>query len=228
MIETVGFDALQCNRDLLLYTPFREGAGAITRDWAKPYHPLALGGTPTWTHLDNDLTVLDFDTPDEVTCAGADSADLDFTSEDFSLAAWAYHDNVTSAHVIMNRGQLNVCGWEWYTAVNNLALRTNQAASREGASAIGCIVIGLWQFLAVTRTGLVAQVYVNGLPVPTVHTANGMLDPVACGAQTFRIANNPHTNYFDGKLWGARAWSRKLEASEMLAMFEAERDLFGV
>jgi len=228
MSTNVGFDNARYHHQLLLYLPFREGAGTMTRDWAKPYHPLAFGGTPTWTNLDNDLTVLDFGDFDEITCAGADSADLDFTSSDFSIAVWAYHDDISSAHVICNRGQLNACGWEWYTAVGNLALRTNQAGSREGASGVGCVTTGEWQFFGVTRTGLVAQMYAGGEAYATIRSANGMLDPVACGAQTFRVANNPNTNYFDGKMWGLRIWDRLLSAGEMLALFERERGLFGV
>jgi hypothetical protein len=189
---------------------------------------MALVGTPTWTNLDNDLTVIDFGNLDEITCSGADSADLDFTSDDFSLAVWAYHDDIASAHVICNRGQLNACGWEWYTAIGNLALRTNQAGSREGASAVGCITTGAWQFLGVTRDSLVAQMYFNGGAYETAHSTNGMLDPVACGAQTFRVANNPNTNYFDGKMWGLRIWHRVLAAAEMAHLFNQERVLFGV
>jgi hypothetical protein len=231
MSTVAGFDRLSYHRDLLLCLQLREGDGTMTQDWAKPYHPMTLGGAPAWTHLDNDLTVLEFvpATFDEISCPGADSADLDFTSGDFTLAAWAYHDDVGSAHVIFNRGSLNTCGWEWYTAMNNLALRTNQLGSREGASGIGCITTGEWQFLATVRTGLTAAMYLDGEPwANTVHTANGLLDPVACGVQTFYVGNNPHTNYFDGKLWNARIWNRALGSNEIAALYEIERDLIGV
>ena len=223
-----GFDNIRYDHDLLLCLPFREAAGTVTRDWSKVYRPMTFGGAPTWTNLDNDLTVLDFADPAEITCPGADSADLDFTSGDFSLAVWAYHDDIGSAHVIANRAQLNACGWEWYTATGNLALRTNQAASREGAAAVGCIVTGTWQFLGVTRIGLAAQMYIAGQPFETSHTDNGLLDPVACGVQTFRVANNPNTNYFDGMMWGLRIWNRALAAVEMATIYDTERDLFGV
>jgi hypothetical protein len=228
MSTAIGFDNVHYNQGLLLSLPFREGAGTTTRDWAKPYHPLAFGGTPTWTNLANDLTVLDFGNLDEITCPGADSTDLDFTSGDFSLAAWVKHDDASMAHVILNRAQLDVCGWEWYTAVGNIALRTNQAGSREGAAAIGCVETGQWQFFCVARYALTAQMYVDGVPVETIYSTNGMLDPVACGAQTFRVANNPHSNYFDGMMWNPRAWNRLLSRNEILAIYEVERGLFGV
>ena len=227
-MTTTGFDKKRHNQDLLLFLPFREGAGVITQDWAKPYHKMTFGGTPTWTNLDNDMTVLDFGNLDEIACTGADSADLDFTSEDFSLAAWAKHDDISGAHVIFNRGQLNACGWEWYTASGNLALRTNQAASREGASGIGCVTTGTWQFFVATRSGLVAQMYKDAETVAMLHTANGLIDPVACGVQTFRVANNPNSNYFDGMLAWVRVWKRKLSLPEIRSMLEAERGLFGV
>jgi len=222
------FDLAPYHRDLLLCLPFREGAGTRTQDWAKPYHPMIFGTTPTWTTLDNGLAVLDFTSPDQLQCAGADSADLDFTSEDFSLAAWAYHDNLSSAHVLFNRGTVNTCGWEWYTAVGNLALRTNQAASREGVSGMGCVALNTWQFLLTTRSGLVAKMYANGEQVVATSTDNGLLDPIACEAQTFLVANNPNSNGFDGMLWNLRIWRRALSASEVKGIFEAERDLFGV
>lgn len=224
-----GFDNVRYNQDLLLSLPFREGTGTITRDWSKVYRELALVNTPTWTNLANDLTVLDFNgTNEELTCPGAATADLDFTTESFTVLTWAYHDDVGSARVIMNRGQLNACGWEYYTASGNLALRTNQAGSREGASGMNLIVTDTWQCLAMVRDGLVGQAYLNGEARFTLLSDNGLLDPVGCGAQTFRVGNNPNGNYFDGCLWNPRIWNRAITAKEMTAVFEAERHLFGV
>lgn len=224
-----GFDNSELNYQLLLSLPFREGADVVTRDWSKAHREFALVSTPPWTNLDNGLTVLEFVAdPDALTCPGADSADLDFTSEDFSLASWARHDDIGSAHVIMNRGVLNTCGWEWYTASGNLALRTNQAGDREGASGLGFVVTGTWQFLGMVRDGLVGRAYLNGVERGTLQTDNGLLDPVACGVQVFRVGNNPHNNSFDGYLWNPRVWDRIVSSSEMLAIFESERDLFGV
>jgi len=225
----MGFDNWSPNFQLLLSLPFREGTGVVTRDWSKAYREFALVDAPPWRNLDSDLTVIEFiDIADELTCPGADTADMDFTSEDFSLLTWAYHDDATSAHVIMNRGVLNACGWEFYTAANNLALRTNQAGSREGASGMGFVTTGMWQLLGMTRNGLVGTAYLNGVEQVITHTVNGLLDPVACGGQTFRVGNNPHSNVFDGKLWNPRVWDRIVPADEMLVMFEAERHLFEV
>ena len=229
MHHTRGFDSIPYNHELLLSLQFREGTGTLTQDWAKPHHPMTCVGAPAWDTLDSGLGVLTFDgDDDEVQCPGANSADLDLTTENFTLAAWAYHDNMSTSRVIMNRGTLNTCGWEWYTANSNLALRTNQAASREGASGMGFIITDTWQFLVMVRTGLVGLAYLDGVAMFTSQTDNGLLDPVACGAHTFRVGNNPHDNYFEGDLWNTRIWPRVLSASEVQAIFEAERNLFGV
>ena len=226
----IGFDNIRYDHDLLLSLQFREGtAVSVTQDYAKPYHPMTMVGPPTWANLGNDLSVLEFNgTTAEITCPGADSADLDFTTSDFTVAVWAYHDDISTARVYMNRGTLNTCGWEFYTAVNNLALRTNQAGSRQGASGMGFVVVGDWQFLVMVRDGLAGRSYLNGEARYTLQSANGLLDPAACGAHTFRVGNNPHGNYFDGKMWNPRVWKRALSAAEVRAIFETERDLFGV
>jgi len=228
--DVKGFDRWY-NQEILLSLRFSEGTGTTTQDWSKAHRPTTFGGTPTWQNLANDLTVLEFSGPgsgDEVACTGADSADMDFTSENFSLACWCYSTSYSNASVIMNRGVLNTCGWEWYGWVSNLAIRTNQAADREGATAIGCLVEDVWQFLGFIRYELVGQMYVDGRPVETAQTAAGLLDPVACGAQQFLVGNNPHDNGFTGQLWNPRTWARQLGKDEMMAMFEEERHLFGV
>ena len=219
------------NREILLSLRFCEGTGTVTQDWSKVHRPITFGGTPTWQNLANDLTVLEFTGPgsgDELRCAGADSADLDFTSENFSLACWCYSTSYTSASVIMNRGVLDACGWEWYGWSSNLATRTNQAGSREGATAVGHLKTNVWQFLGFVRHGLVGQMYIDGRPVDTLQTVAGFLDPVACGAQQFLVGNNPHDNGFTGQLWNPRVWARQLGGDEMVAMFEDERGLFGL
>lgn len=232
MRHTQGFDHKWYNQELLISLRFCEGTGTTTRDWAKAHHPITFGGTPTWQNLANDLTVLEFSGPgsgDEVVCAGATSADLDFTNENFSLTCWCYSTSYSNASVIMNRGVLDTCGWEWYGAANtNLAIRTNQAGDREGATAVGYLKTGVWQFLGFIRYGLHGQMYIDGRPVDTLQTAAGLLDPVACGAQQFLVGNNPHDNGFTGQLWNPRVWARQLGENEMLAMFEDERGLFGV
>lgn len=230
MRHTLGFDRKRYNQEILLSLRFTEGAGAVAQDWSKIHRPVALTGSPTWAFLANDLTVLEFSggAADRLTCTGADSADLDFTNENFSLACWCYSTDYGSASVVMNRGVLDTCGWEWYGYTANLAIRTNQAGDREGATAVGYLEEDAWQFLGFIRYGLVGQMYVNGRSVDTLQTAAGLVDPVACGAQNFLVGNNPHDNGFIGRLWNPRAWARQLSEPEMIAMFEDERGLFGI
>jgi len=184
---------------------------------------MTLVSSPAWA----DIGITFADIPDEITCPGADTADLNFTSGDFSLVVWAYPTDLGSAALFMNRGTLDASGWEWYTANNNLALRTNQAGSRCGASGMGCVVVDTWQLLGVSRSGLVAQAYKNGQRVRTLISAGGLLDPITC-VQTFRIANNPHDDGFVGTQWRPRAWERELSDSDHERIFTNERYIFGV
>lgn len=221
-----GYDSLALHRNLLLDLQMREGTGTVTtHDYAKSHHPMTLVSAPVWA----DVGLTFAGAPDEITCPGASTADLDFTSEDFSLVVWAYSTDLAGgANMYMNRATLDACGWEWYTANNNLALRTNQAGSRCGASGMGCVVLDTWQCLGMSRSGLVAQAYANGQRVRTLISDGGILDPVACGVQTFRIANNPHDDGFIGTQWRPRIWGRELSDSDFERIFRNERHIFGV
>ncbi len=217
----LSYDTLDLHRGLILDLQFREGAGDVTHDYAKPHHPMTLVDDPVWA----DVGITFQDDPDEITCPGVDSVDLNFTSGDFSLVVWAYSTNLGSAQIYMNRAVLNASGWEWYTANNNLALRTNQAGSREGASGMGCVVLNTWQCLGMSRSGLNAQAYTNGQRIRTLNT--GMIDPVT-SASMFRVGNNPNNDGFQGTLWRPRIWERELSDSDFERIFKNERHIFGV
>ncbi len=217
----LSYDTLDLHRGLILDLQFREGAGDVTHDYAKSHHPMTLVDDPVWA----DVGITFQDDPDEITCPGVDTADLNFTSGDFSLVVWAYSTDLASANIYMNRAVLDANGWEWYTANNNLALRTNQAGSREGASGMGCVILNTWQCLGMSRSGLLAQAYTNGQRVRTLNT--GLLDPVT-SAQLFRVGNNPNDNGFEGTLWRPRIWERELADSDFERIFRNERYIFGV
>ncbi|GAI17345.1 unnamed protein product, partial [marine sediment metagenome] len=123
-----GYEDLGVNRDLLLDLQFREAIGGLglpTHDYAKPHHPLTLsriGGAPApaWVNLASGLTVLNFVVfgalqGSYLQCPAADVGDLDFTTEDFSLAAWV---NATSldagSNIVFCVNGTDVCGWCWY------------------------------------------------------------------------------------------------------------------
>ena len=115
---TVGFDKMTSNHELLMSLPFREGTGAITQDWAKPTREVDLINAPTWTPIASGLPVMAFNGVDQyLECDTLETADLDFTIEDYSLVGWVNWTDTASSEIIIARYELdetgvNPCGWE--------------------------------------------------------------------------------------------------------------------
>jgi len=223
-----GYDRLKLNHNLLLDLRMREGQGTFTHDWADNHYEMNWQLVPTWTNEVGGASSLTFGAAlNYLWMAAGASAAFDFTSEDFSMCAWAYPTSGAASCAIFGRGLLDTGGWEWYQWSTNLAFRSNQAGSRCGATAVGVVVLNQWSFFAFVRQGLWGQAYVNGLPVPMVQSVGGLLDPVTIN-ETFYLANNSHDNNFIGKLWHPRIWNRQLSDREVASIWEAERGLWGI
>ncbi len=95
---SAGYDNLDINHNMVLDLPFREGvATAFPRDISKNHYVFTLTGAPAYYAIPaTGIGVLDFTalTPDFLEAAIADVGDLDFTSEDFSLAFWINPDSL--------------------------------------------------------------------------------------------------------------------------------------
>ena len=88
MTRVLGYDKSPLAKNLLLDLRFEEGTGTVTRDWAKAHHvDPTLTGAPSWT-TEGDLGVLDFTNPDSIVILAADAADLNFTTESFTILMW--------------------------------------------------------------------------------------------------------------------------------------------
>jgi len=236
-----GFDKYALNHQLLLSVSMDEvtalGAGLdITHDLAKPHHLLTLQGTPAvWGNLPSGLPYLSFDgAADYLECLAADSIDLNFTNEDWSMAAWLYNHGPAGAEIIMSQGVVDVDGWEFFVFSHNLSLRTCQTPpDHTDISAVDAFAFNAWQLVGVTRHGASGQFYVNGLPVATT-LGVGLTDPTdVAGGDALWIGKHTTGEFWHGYMGGGpcgpRIWSpRVLSASDWRAIFESERHWFGV
>lgn len=229
-----GYDNRRINQGLLLDLQFRETTGTQTKDWAKPYHDQpTLSGAPAWAVLGNDLTYLSFDpaTPDRVIIQAADCTDLDFTTSSFSGGAWVYPDAYGNRFIFTKFTAAGTEGWSfWINATSPyLAFTTYNAGPASQTTYGGAnLVLSAWQFVSFSRTGATGVVYLNG--VNAVTTAGTHINPATSAAVDFTIGTTDAgaAGFYDGRMWRPRIWNRVLTASEMLAIYESERELFGV
>jgi len=233
----IGYDNLAINHQILLDLPFREGTGALyTHDVAKPHHPLTMVGAPVWTPLASDLMVLGFDVTDYIWGLAADTDDLDFTSEDYSLGGWLYFTvGGDDDKTLMSRFLVSDSGWELYHYTNEiLTLRHHHAAGATIRTAAHSEnwAFGKWWFMGVSRSGASAQFYrgdASGLiALTTSISAGGLIDPETCN-QNFFVGNNvTGLNVYNGMMWRPRIWGRALAAEGWMQIWNYERHWFGV
>lgn len=229
---TVGFDNLAINHQLLLGLTFEEATGAVALDRAKPHHPMTLTGPPTWTQLPSGLMVLDFNsaTPDYLQCSAALTADLNFTSGDFSAAAWVYFDEIVNDILIIGRSNSPAFtdGWDFkVTARQSIDIYTCQAGIYQNSfSDDDTISAGTWCLIGITRSGESGRVLKNGCDI--TYWADTHIDPLTA-TRTLLIGVAVDLSHpFDGKMWNPRIWGRKLTTADWMNLFQTERHWFGV
>lgn len=227
---TVLYDNLVWNREMLLDLPFREGQGIVTRDVAKPHHPITLVNTPTWTALDSGKMTLDFDyaSDEYLKCLAALCADLDFTSGDYSIGGWLNWSG-SQSHMVLARYELDVSGWELYFYNNILSLRHNHAAGtpdRTSAWSDGWTP-NTWWFFVVSRSGAVATMYRNDeAPLTVTHSVGGLVDPETSAKNLLSCRFDELSDFFNGPY--GRLWvrGRVTTNEERLARYEHEKRWF--
>jgi len=245
----IGFDKLDINHELLLGLPFREGAGTITHDRAKPHHILTQhvpgGGSFAWGNMDTGCPYLEFipiggGATDGVylDCPAADTADLNFTSGDYSIGGWINWGAGTSqSEILIGRYATEVDGWDCHlnaTLGATLSLRHNHSSL--GTNHSTCFsrgwTPGTWWLFGISRLGasLFPLMYRNAAPVVMSYSAGGMLDPdtanrdLVMGARAITLAGNWYYDY----MWNIRVWGRALSEEEWKFIFHREKHWLGV
>ncbi len=203
------YDKIGYNNRMLLDLPFREGTGIVTQDVAKPHHLVTLVGTPTWAALDSGkmaLTLGGVGSGDYGQCLNADSADLGFTSSDFSIGGWfKWEDTADDSQILIARYELSVGGWEVYLteagALRYMTLRLHHAGgatARTAAYSLGWAYSTLSHF-GISRSGTSAIFYRNGEAITTV--ADTLIDPESTTQDmVIGIRYTKDANYLSGRL----------------------------
>jgi hypothetical protein len=228
-----GYDNGKVEQGCLLDLRFVEGTGGIgvrTHDWAKPHHLVTLVTAVTWTAAPSGLTVLDFNgTSDRLICLAAASADLAFTSGDFSGVVWVCPDAVGNRYFMM-KGAAGT-GWAfWLSGVTPFLCFTTEQAGPVYQTTVGGgqFVTSAWQLVGFSRSGVAARLYLNGLDCtsgPATH-----IDPASAAAGDFSIGSTVGggAGWINGDMSRPRLWGCELTLDEHWAIFERERHLYNV
>lgn len=232
----IGYDKVDLDYKLLFHLQEREGAGLLAHDSAKPHHILTLHGPPTWVSLARGLSVLDFNgAGDYLDCPAAMTADMDFTSGDYSIGGWIYHNATATSKMIIGRYGLDLDGWELYLydSITHFYLQLRHHHGSLATDRTGCYsqnwVNGAWHFFGISRSGAYPLHYRNGDPVPVTYDPSGLNDPDPCNRDLVvgcRYTKN--TDWYAGQNWGLRVWDRALSAEDWMRLFYIEKGWFGM
>ena len=252
----LGYDKYSINHQMLLDLPFREGVGTITRDIAKPHHqPVTLedpgGGSFVWTSPVSGLPCLEFVTvgfgaTDGVylDCSAANTADINFTSGDYSVVAWVNHRDTGhfKPKIVAGRYGVDIDGWEVYLESNTMLVppvhylehRHHHASLGAGNLRDGCYSTGWtpdsgWSLIGISRSGLYPKHYRNGLPLVMSYGADGMRNPDTCNRDLVIGARfTKDQDWYYGYMSRPRLWDRELSADEFMFIFNSEKHWYGV
>jgi hypothetical protein len=255
---SVGFDNYVANHNLLLAMPFREmvgGVGAaangeLVHDRASPHlGTLSINGTGAmnWGQAASGFPFLEFvptlGVPANwtwVEILAAAAADLDFTTEDFSLLAWVYLDNLAAGHTIFCYGAQGVAGGGGYQMNVSLAtparlfFGTCQAGAIQSTFSAALISAGAWYLVGATRNGIVGKTYINGQdwtdgPEDHVDPAT-QTEPFHIGVRQIQTTGVgiDYDTPFEGYIAYPRVWDRCLTSEIMLEIWNNERHWFNV
>jgi len=190
-----------------------------------------VGGV--WTTLDSYLGCITLNgASDYLWASGADTANLDFTSNEYSIAGWIFLGS-GGAHMsqdLLSRFVLNTNGWELYSYTNGIITMRHHhsagATTRTGFYAANW-AFNTWYFLVVTRSGTGGQFYrgtIDGTFGAVTTVSDILIDPESCVANLYIGCNNGATGNFNkGAHWRYRIWGdRALTLQDGEQMFEKE------
>jgi len=227
---SVGYDNLAINHQIVLDLPFEEMTGLVT--YSRSHNdigPATLHGTPVWQQLANGMQYLEFDptNPDWLDIPAADSVDLDFTSEPFSMGVWARVDDLSIPRVILCRGLLSTDGWSFaILADGSLTFVTNQGgATQITMSTAGDIVVANWYLFGISRVGPSIRCYINGRD--RTNTAGAHVDPLTSARELhIGIYDNETLSPWDGGMHRPRVWGRALSSLDWMQWYNMGSPMF--
>ncbi len=246
----IGFDKYALHHNLALYLPFDDQPAAVvagttlTHDRAKPLNPTTLpqedhhgftltGATIAVGSLASGQPYIDLTraTPDYLTCLAANSQDLDFQTETFSVGIWMNADALAAAttYYLYSRGLAATDGWAFYLIEDVLYFATYQGgASQVSNSIAAAVAAGAWYQVGVTRGGAGAGdtfLCVNGVDVTDTGAAH--TNPLTSARPINIGADQTPGNGFDGKFSIPMIWSeRPLAIGEWGELYYKQRSPF--
>ncbi len=192
-----------------------------------------------WTQTPSGMWVPVFNgSSSRVTITGASTPDMNFTTQDYSVACWVKWQSDSVSQIIIGRYVLDNNGWEIYLTetggVFSLTNRQHHAGTivdtfpRSAYNSTGW-ALDTWYHMVITRSGNLALHYQNGVALGTTFSTGGLTDAESCAqAVAYGIRFTLDANWLNGNLAFLQVYSHVLSPPRVRSMYSATRRLFGV
>ena len=170
------------------------------------------------TGVNSAYNYIDLDGGDQYIDCGADVHD--FSSGDFTITAWIYHDTANTDHagIVGIRGS----NTELQFYVRNGGGDDNKLASWNNSDNVyssSTIADEEWTHVGLVQSGGNKKFYINGALDNTASQSNGTAD-----STSLKIGyTGSGSEYFLGRIGGLGVWSKELSASEISAIYNLGR-----
>jgi len=199
----------------------------------------AGAAAPTWTRLPSGLWVLTFDGANTyIDATGANTPSLDIISSDYTILGWINWLSSGVSQHILGRYVLDNNGWEIYLtewggdfSLTNRHHHSGTIVDTHPRTAYNSTewTQGIWHFMAITRSGNLANHYRNGVDLATTFSTGGLVDPEACTQDlTIGIRYTKNAEWYFGMQGLLRVCKYAMSQDQINQHFEAERRFFGV
>ena len=248
-VRTKGYDNIAVNHQQLLALLFAEGDTDVTHDISKSHYLLTLndpgGGSFAWGNMASGFPYLQYIAVGGgaaqgvyLDCPAADTAALNFTTEDYSIGGWVNWSWNGYSSILIGRYGVNLDGWETYFDIsggrNTLSQRHHHVSLTPNENS-NCYsegwTPGEWHFLGISRSGasLYPVHYRNAVPLEMSYETTGMLDPDTCNRDlVLGCRYTKDANWYLGFMGLMRGWGdRALSQEDWEYIFETERHWFG-
>jgi len=227
------YDAMRTYDKMVLDLIFTEGEGNLSIGRSKQSMDAYIYSNATWLQLSSGIWVLNYDGSQQAAVAvpvTKSNLPLDVTSEDMTIMMWV-RPNVLGTNIAMIDRRLSG-GYAFLIFSNGrLAFTTQQIGpiNQISESTDGDVTWNTWQLIAVTRSGSIAEFYING-EILTKQVSALHINPTSISKQ-MDIGGDvvDPSDHYSGYLDRPRiAIGKVISAEEQKIIFEREKSYYGV
>jgi hypothetical protein len=209
------------NLNLVGYWSFNDGTSTKATDSSGNGNTGVLTASPTWSS-GKFSRALSFSSSSSQYVSVADTSSIRVASGDFTVAGWINPTSLTAHDTVFSKVNSGGSIRELYfTFISPTSVFVHIGESNAGTQTLSTgFSTGVWQHLAISRSGSSVTVYRNGVSVATM-TISGTTTNTSAFRIGGRAPDADGNNFWSGGIDEFRVYNRALGPTEITALYNA-------